>query len=241
MDGNEACLQCHAAMREPTLTAHTKHQAGFDGQLLLQLPHAVHDVRPAESAAKPSDQQPDGGASVQTGRPNACNLCHLDKTLAWTSDYLEKLVRNAEAPLIEDEQTIAASLLWLLRGRCRPARAGGLEHGMAAGAAGLGHELDGALPAALLLDDPYDAVRFIAFRSLRSLPGFAGFKYDFVSPPSERFAATVRALDNWRRTRRPEDRRTDRELLFNAGGLPDVDLITRLLRQRNDRRVVLRE
>ena len=32
-----------------------------------------------------TDQQSVGRRRrVETGRPNACNLCHLDKTLAWT-------------------------------------------------------------------------------------------------------------------------------------------------------------
>ena len=26
---------------------------------------------------------------LETGRPNACNLCHLDRTLAWTAKHLE--------------------------------------------------------------------------------------------------------------------------------------------------------
>jgi len=29
-------------------------------------------------------------ASLATGRPNACNLCHLDKTLAWSGQKLNE-------------------------------------------------------------------------------------------------------------------------------------------------------
>jgi hypothetical protein len=179
-------------------------------------------------------------ASIETGRPNACNLCHLDKTLQWTAEYLEKWYETPRLPLSRDEQTIAASLLWLLRGDAgqRALLAWSFGWQPAQRASGTSWM---AVYASQLLEDPYDAVRFISFRSLRSLPGFADFNYDFVSPASARFDATVRALDIWRRTLRPEERRTDRELLFTSDGLPNVDLVTRLMRQRNNRRVVLRE
>ena len=40
----------------------------------------------------------------------------------------------------------------------------------------------------VLMDDPYDSVRFIAERALRSLPGvdLKGLQYDFVTPPTQR-------------------------------------------------------
>jgi len=38
-------------------------------------------------------------------------------------------------------------------------------------------------------DDPYDAVRFIASRSLATLPGFDALSYDFVAPQAERHQA----------------------------------------------------
>ena len=51
---------------------------------------------------------------------------------------------------------------------------------------------------AQLLDDPYQAVRLIAYRSLRSLPGYETFEYDFLAPAPERAAARLRALEIWR-------------------------------------------
>ena len=44
--------------------------------------------------------------------------------------------------------------------------------------------------SALLLD-PYGAVRFIAARSLRTLPAHADLRYDFAAPHSARPAATT--------------------------------------------------
>jgi hypothetical protein len=91
-----------------------------------------------------------------------------------------------------------------------------------------------------LLEDPYDAVRRISSRSLRTLPGFADFEYDFVAPPRQQFADAVRALNMWRRIPRSDERAAP-ELLISAEGYVNMDAVGRLLRQRDDRRILLRE
>ena len=90
----------------------------------------------------------------------------------------------------------------------------------------------------LMLDDPYDAVRFIANRSLRSLPGFAGFTSDFVAPRQQRMADVTRAMAAWRLAGAAGGR-TDTALLLDNGALTDD--WRRLLAQRDDRRVKLNE
>ena len=74
-----------------------------------------------------------------------------------------------------------------------------------------------------LLDDPYDAVRFIAERSTRTLPGLAELSYDFLDPSAERRSAM----------------RTIAAPATNNALAPE--LIDRLLRQRDDRPVYLVE
>src|ERR1043166_1881097 len=49
-----------------------------------------------------------------------------------------------------------------------------------------------------LLLDPYSSVRYISQRSLKRLPGFAQFSYDFIGPEAERSGARQRALEIWR-------------------------------------------
>jgi hypothetical protein len=92
---------------------------------------------------------------------------------------------------------------------------------------------------ATLLDDPYDAVRFIAGRSLRSLPQFDKFSYDFVSSPKERYQAQLRTMALWDRSR--ERRRTDTHLLFDAEGNVAVNRVLRLMKERDNRRIRMRE
>ena len=91
-----------------------------------------------------------------------------------------------------------------------------------------------------MLVDPYDAVRYIAYRSLRRLPGFDAFRYDFVGPPADRERARRSVIEQWRRAGAagPGVREA---LLIGQNGRLRQDLIARLLRRRDDRRVRLQE
>jgi hypothetical protein len=184
---------------------------------------------------------PSVAESTGVGRPNACNLCHLDRTLAWTGEALSRWYRRPPpdaTSLDADERSIAASLLWLLRGdagqRAIAAQAMGWEEAQRASGT------DWMAPhLASLLDDPYDAVRFIAARSLRTLPALGDLQYNFVAPQKDRYQAQLRTMSIWDRTR--AERRTDARLLFDSEGNVDVGGVLRLLKARNTRRVLLRE
>jgi hypothetical protein len=239
MEGNGACLKCHPALGS-NVSAHTNHQPQSSGSSCYNchMPYTTYGLLRALRSHQISS--PTVAASIETGRPNACNACHLDKTLAWTSQYLEQWYRTPKVTLSEDEQTVAASLLLLLRGDAgqRALAAWSMGWAPAQQASGTGWM---GVPLAMVLNDPYDPVRFIAERSLHSLPGFAGFQYDFLAPSAEHLQDTLRALDYWRTTRPPGGARTDPALLFDAAGSPRVDAIVRLGLQRNDRPGVLRE
>ena len=90
------------------------------------------------------------------------------------------------------------------------------------------------------LGDPYDAVRFIAARSLRSLPGFANFEFDFVAPRQTRIDAAVALLREWRASSASTTRR-DPELLVDEDGALRIDLMRQLFDSRNRRGLFLRE
>ena len=91
------------------------------------------------------------------------------------------------------------------------------------------------------LRDPYAAVRSISYRSLRSLPGLAEFEYDFAAPPEGRSADGARALALWQAARGRRDHPTERALLFNLDGSMRIHDVGRLLRQRDNRPLLLRE
>jgi hypothetical protein len=237
MAGNEACVQCHPAVGA-RLTAHTKHGAESTGSACYNchMPYTTYGL--LKTIRSHTVSNPSAAETRQTGRPNACNLCHLDKTLKWTAESLGRWYGMPEVSLDEDEQTVAASLLWLLRGDAgqRAITAQAMAWPPAQQASGTGWM---APFLAQLLDDPYDAIRFIAFRSLRTLPGFGAFDYDFVQPPAVRRAAQLRAMATWDRA--PNQPRTTRpDLLMKANGV-DVETTLRLLKGRNTRRMLLRE
>jgi hypothetical protein len=213
--GDEACLQCHRAASgsRATLPAnHTRHRAGSDGSSCYNchMPYTTYGLLKtirSHQVSSPSVQ-----ATLGTGRPNACNLCHLDKTLAWTAEYLDKWYGVTPPRLGDDEHSVAASLVWLLKGDAGQRAIVAQSMGWAAAqqASGTGW-LTPYL--ALMARDSYDAVRYIAARSQRTLPPF----------------------------RRDQLPRGNPQLLIQADGTFNADVVNRLVRERNNRRVFYRE
>ena len=177
--------------------------------------------------------------SVEVGRPNACNLCHLDRTLAWSAEHLRDWYAQPVPDLDAAERTVAASILWLLRGdagqRAVTAWSYGWEPAQAASGTSWMVPYLGEL-----LGDPYDAVRFIAARSLHTIPGYETLRYDFAGDRRDRIDAAVDALGAWRNSTRSRERR-DPELLFGPDGTLDTAAMRRLFDQRDRRPLFLRE
>lgn len=251
MDGNPACATCHPALSSSpaNLTAHTRHQADSEGSRCYNchMPYTTYGLLKtirSHTVSNPSVEE-----STEFGRPNACNLCHLDRSLSWTAEALA--ARGRQEPgrlggigrgLTTDEQTVSAAVLWALKGdagqRAIVAQAMGWSPAQTASGTGWMTPI-----LAQLLDDPYDAVRFIAARSLRSLPGFQAFPYDFVAPPKQRYAAQLSAMRAWDSAGRGASTASNRRsgVLINPDGSLFVNEMLRIVRERDDRRVLLRE
>lgn len=237
-EGDAACTQCHEPIGAQA-AAHTRHRPESAGAACYNchMPYTSYGLLKAMRSHTVSS--PSVAETVAAGRPNACNLCHLDKTLAWTGAALEEWYGTPTPALTDDERTVAASLLWALRGDAG-------ERALAAWAFGWGpaQEASGTtwMPPYLaeLLNDPYDAVRYVAHRSLRTLPGYAGFEYDYVAGRRERVAAALPVLESWRDGPLPR-RRREPALLVDPDGRWRVDDLRRILRQRDDRPLFLRE
>lgn len=117
MRTNQACYGCHEEKRD-ALVEHTHHQAGSPGSLCYNChsPNVVYGllgVHRSHRVISPSVR-----AMRDTGLPNACNLCHLDQTLAWTSEQMARWYGHDDLgpELDSDNRSIAASLVLLLRG-----------------------------------------------------------------------------------------------------------------------------
>ena len=92
-----------------------------------------------------------------------------------------------------------------------------------------------------LLEDPYSAVRYVAYRSLKTFAGFEDFEYDFVASEIHRTEARIRAMAIWNQQR--SDREVTGKTLVLIG--PDGELLQselkRLTKLRNDRKLTLSE
>src|SRR5688500_10703630 len=185
MDSNEACFQCHSSFRA-NLEKHTYHKANSSGSLCYNchMPFTTYGL--LKGIRSHQITSPDATVARDTGRPIACAGCHLDKSAEWVAKGLEKWYGHKMPNLTDEEKELPASVVMALKGdagqRALAADAMGWKDAQAAsgGATWLSPYL------AQLMDDPYPAVRYIAHRSLRTLPEYKNFAFDFSPDPSRR-------------------------------------------------------
>ena len=231
--GNAACTQCHENLATTaSLEAHTHHPAGTSGSNCMNchMPHTTYGL--LKGIRSHQIDSPSVGVTLETSRPNACNLCHLDQTLAWTADHLSEWYSQPSPALDPDQETIAASLLWLLTGDAG-------QRALVASAMGRPEpqEVSGQrwMPPFLAQTnfDPYHAVQIIANKSLRTLPGFS----DLPRYP-ETQEAGEKAYSLWRQQNNQQD--DDPSLLLKSGEV-DRETMLRLLSNRDNTPVNLKE
>ena len=195
---NRACTQCHERFREePQAIAHTHHLAASGGSECYNchMPHTAYGVLKAIRSHQVSS--PRVADQLATGRPNACNLCHLDKPLAWTANQLAGWYRHPIPSLAEDQTEVAEVVRLALAGdagqRVLVAWHLGWEPAWQAGGKSW-------IPPVLaqLLDDPYAAVRCVAERSSRKVsPSLVPVGYDYTTAPESRPPVHSAMVELW--------------------------------------------
>ncbi|MBC8243675.1 MAG: hypothetical protein H8E20_04720 [Verrucomicrobia bacterium] len=238
MATNEACLQCHDGFRDNP-AAHTHHAAGSTGSLCYNchMPHTTYGLLGAIRSHQVDS--PSVGAQLKTGRPNACNLCHLDQTLDWTGRHLAEWYGHRRPTLDDDGESVSATLTMLLKGDAgqRAIAAWHMGWEPARRASGGDWQAPWLIRA---MDDPYAAVRQIAHKALTADPAFAGAPFDYTAPLAKRadqIAAIRRRLAN----AGPLGQAPRAELLLDGRGRPLEDDAARLTAQRNNRPMTLQE
>ncbi len=191
--GNGACLQCHEELAD-SISEHTHHASEGSGSLCYNchMPHTSFALFKAIRSHKVDSPAVDPKMS----RPNACNLCHLDRGLQWTADHLSEWYGQPETVVSPVDSGRSAALNWLLKGDAvqRVVVAWAMAWPPALEASGSNWQ---APFLAELLSDPYSAVRFVAWRSLKQLPGMEGVQFDFLAPLADLKAAVSQARAQW--------------------------------------------
>ena len=239
MDTDEACLQCHKAIG-PNISAHTHHDATSSGSRCYNchMPNntfgLLHAMR-GHQVSWPTVQE-----SIEHGRPNACNLCHLNQTLAWTGEKLHAWYNQTVPPLSQDDQTIAAAVQWMVKGDAgqRALIAWGMGWEPAQKTAGR----DWLYPYLIYsMTDPYAAIRFEAWKSLQTLPGFSDFSFTYTSDDRSLNEAAGRALTKWFHEVRGPNAVFPPETAVDSDGRFQENVFRRLRSERDDKPILLAE
>ena len=203
MRGNVACTQCHnEAKYNSNIAQHTHHKSGSSGSNCYNchMPNISYGLLRGMRSHRITI--PSATHSQKFGKPNGCNQCHIDKSLVWTADHLRSWFGIDSEKLKAEYAETSATLLWALKGDAaqralaawtmgwKPARQTGGE--------------DWTVPAlAQLLVDPYAAVRYIAYGSLKKQPGYQDIQYNFVGPEADREKVRQQVLDIWKNKKQP--------------------------------------
>ncbi len=85
---NEACMPCHAERVQNT-PAHTHHKAGSKGNQCISC-HMPMTSFARMNRTDHSMLPPAPAATLKFKSPNACNLCHSERSAAWADSYVRK-------------------------------------------------------------------------------------------------------------------------------------------------------
>ncbi len=233
---DRACSSCHEEQANAA-SAHTHHPPGSAGSRCYSchMPYTSYALFKGIRSHRVDSPSVDNEAV--TGRPNACNGCHADRSLGWTADKLEEWYGISAPELGDAERSTSATLRALYRGNAAERALAAFALGQPDTARAIERPFQAAHLASLL-DDPYSAVRLVAWKALRDMPGFQGFEYDFLAPREERRDKVRQAIE--RSGLGPELARKE-ELLFRPDGALDAARIAALLAERDPRPITISE
>ncbi len=239
METNDACYQCHPSYRGQ-LEQHTHHPANSSGSLCYNchMPHQVYSLLTTHRTHR--IHVPRVKDSVGTGKPHACNLCHLDKSLAWTQDRLKEWYGHERVELSGEDRNVASTLVHLMQSdaRSRAVVAGMFSWPPALQASG--KDWAGPVLIEAMKHDRYPAVRYLAQRGLRTIHGPEMNRYNYLGLPDEREAQLEVLIEKLTRSPTADPARYPHLPLRPAGSL-DAAVILQLLKKRNDPDVVINE
>ncbi len=186
-EDDASCISCHKSFAQPDFRLrHTGHPSGSTGDSCMnchmpKINEGMQDVVRTHTIFSPSENR-----MLEANHPNACNLCHLDKSIEWTLSYLQswygKTYDQAAIDKSYPSRTEAVGLGWLKA----PHDATRL---VAAEAFSRESATWGLKPLIELLDDEYLMVRQFAQSAVEQLCATRldeRFGYWFYQSPEER-------------------------------------------------------
>jgi predicted CXXCH cytochrome family protein len=193
MERDAACTQCHPEIGK-NVAAHTHHRTDSVGSHCYNchMPYTVYGLLKGIRNHR-IDSPHVTGKSGGNERPNACNLCHTDRSLGWAANALGRWYKQPVPNGLTDDTP--ASIEWLLSGDAvlRAIAAWQLGWDDARATA----PTTWAIPyLAAAMADPYSAVRYVAGHSLKKIDPTSDF--DYLAPVDQRQAAIAKILTRWR-------------------------------------------
>jgi predicted CXXCH cytochrome family protein len=197
---NQPCLQCHEAYGKPeALVAHTHHAVDSEGSRCYNchMPRVVYGVmtiHPTHDITIPNPQ-----LTISQAVPNACNQCHLDRSVNWAIAQSKRLWAEPYASL----ETSNDKAFDIAEGARALFAGDALTRALMTEALGNSQYLDWRWRASLLVEalaDNYPIVRYFAANGLARIndeflqrPQLA--KPDYLGSK----AALQNSLTEWRR------------------------------------------
>ena len=155
----------------------------------------------------------------------------------WTAGKLSEWYGQPKPALGAEDSSIAASILWALRGDAA-------QRALAAWSMGWKPALEASTPDWMvfylveqMFDDDYDAIRYIAHRSLRSHSGFSRLDFDHMNPGRYEQTVMRKVMQTWSSRKRLLPSTT----LYDPEGRPRMDRIQKLKSQRDRKPITITE
>ncbi len=251
MRGDRACVQCHDAIGRD-VAAHTKHDPARSGSRCLEchMPRTVYGI--AEVHRSHRIRSPDPASEAEAGVPDACTLCHLDRSPAWAARERARMwggpshapASRADGASVE----LSDSITSVLAGDA-------VQRAVFAAAMGrMDAPLDPKEKAflrvhlAVTLGDAYPSVRSLAQRSLEALerelpiglaPALASF--DFTDGAESRRKVVLELLDLVAAKSRAALAPSKPGFLLRPDGAPDLPAIVPLTERQLGRAISIGE
>jgi len=232
---DDACIECHPAVAARVFE-HTRHVPGTTGSGCVDchMPHNSFGLFGAMRSHRVDSPRAD--LALTSGRPNACNLCHLDRSLDWAADKLSEWYGQRAPAATAPQRDLAAAVLWAVQGDAAQRAVAAWHMGWEPALEASGRRWMGAY-LAVLLADPYPVVRRVAERALARHEGFADFDFDFVADQEQATRKLVEAANRWNRAMAGRPDRYGPHLLQDDRGALDEPTLRHLLAGRDDRPV----